>query len=110
MFITPAYAQAAGGAEPSLIIQLLPFVAMIGIFYFLLIRPQQKKVKQHQAKVGGVRKGDKIVTGGGLIGKVTKVLDDHELEVELAKGMKVRVVRHMISDVISKTGVVSDTK
>jgi len=108
MFITPAFAQAAGGGgEPSLIIQLLPFAAMIGIFYFLLIRPQQRKVKEHQAKVTGVRKGDKIVTGGGLIGKITKVIDDHELEVELTKGIKVRVVRNTISDVYSKTEPVS---
>lgn len=110
MFITPAYAQSAAGGEPSLIIQLLPFAAMIAIFYFLLIRPQQRKVKEHRAKVSSVRRGDTIVTGGGMIGKVTKVIDDGELEVEISKGMKVRIVRHTLSEVLSKTEPASSDK
>jgi preprotein translocase subunit YajC len=71
--------------------------------YFLLIRPQQKKVKDHQAMVAAVRRGDQIVTQGGLIGKVTKVKDDNEVEVELAEGVKVRVVKSTIAQVTSKT-------
>ena len=71
--------------------------------YFLLIRPQQKKVKEHQAMIGALRRGDEIVTAGGLIGKITKVKDDTEVEVELASGLKVRVVRPTIAQVRSKT-------
>ena len=71
--------------------------------YFLLIRPQQKKVKQHQAMVAAVRKGDQIVTAGGLIGKITKVNADNEVEVEISSGVKVKVVQHTISQVLNKT-------
>jgi preprotein translocase subunit YajC len=85
---------------------LAPFVPLLLIFaimYFLLIRPQQKKLKDHQAMVKALRRGDQVVTQGGLIGKVTKVKDDNELEVELAQGVKVRVVQSTISQVLSKT-------
>jgi preprotein translocase subunit YajC len=71
--------------------------------YFLMIRPQQKKVKQHQAMVAAVRKGDQIVTAGGLIGKITKVNADNEVEVEISSGVKVKVVQHTISQVLNKT-------
>jgi preprotein translocase subunit YajC len=71
--------------------------------YFLLIRPQQKKMKEHQALVAGLRRGDQVVTQGGLIGKVSKVKDDAEIEVEIAEGVKVRVVRQTITQVLSKT-------
>ncbi len=83
--------------------QFLPLILIFAIMYFLLIRPQQKKAKEHQAMVGAVRRGDQVVTQGGLIGKVTKVKDDNEIEVELAEGVKVRVVKSTISTVVSKT-------
>ncbi|MCE8009582.1 preprotein translocase subunit YajC [Aestuariivita sp.] len=83
--------------------QFLPLILIFLIMYFLLIRPQQKKVKEHQAMVEALRRGDQIVTQGGLIGKVTKVKDDGEIEVELAEGVKVRVVRSTVAQVINKT-------
>ncbi|MEY8831123.1 preprotein translocase subunit YajC [Sedimentitalea sp. XS_ASV28] len=83
--------------------QFLPLILIFAIMYFLLIRPQQKKVKQHQAMVEAVRRGDQIITQGGLIGKVVKVKDDNEVEVELAENVKVRVVKSTIANVISKT-------
>jgi len=103
MFVTPAYAQAAGAAGPSLLAQLPFFIAIFAIFYFLLIRPQQKKLKEHQAMVEAVRRGDQIVTQGGMVGKVTKVRDDGEVEVEIATGVNVRVIKHTIQTVRSKT-------
>lgn len=103
MFVTPAYAQAAGAAGPSLIAQLPFFIAIFAIFYFLLIRPQQKKLKEHQAMVEALRRGDQVVTQGGLVGKVTKVREDGEVEVEIASGVNVRVVKHTIQQVRSKT-------
>ena len=83
--------------------QFVPLILIFVIMYFLLIRPQQKKVKEHQAMVAALRRGDEVVTQGGLIGKITKVKDDAEVEVELAEGMKVRVVRATIAQVRSKT-------
>ncbi|WP_299428492.1 preprotein translocase subunit YajC [uncultured Shimia sp.] len=83
--------------------QFLPLILIFAIMYFLLIRPQQKKVKEHQAMVAAVRRGDQVVTQGGLIGKVSKVKDDNEVEVELAEGVKVRVVKSTIANVTSKT-------
>jgi preprotein translocase subunit YajC len=108
MFATPAYAQAAGGDAGSFVGALLPFVLIFAIMYFLLIRPQQKKMKEHKAMVDALRRGDKVVTQGGLIGKVTRVkegegTDFAELEVELAEGVRVRVVRSTIAQVLSKT-------
>ena len=91
------------------IAQFVPLILIFAIMYFLLIRPQQKKVKQHQAMVGAVRRGDQVVTQGGLIGKVTKVKEDNELEVEVADGVKVRVVQSTLADVRSKTEPASDT-
>jgi len=83
--------------------QFIPLILIFAIMYFLLIRPQQKKVKEHKAMVDALRRGDQVVTQGGLIGKVTKVKDDNEVEVELAEGVKVRVVRSTIAQVTSKT-------
>ncbi|WP_412554544.1 preprotein translocase subunit YajC [Shimia sp. MIT1388] len=83
--------------------QFLPLILIFVIMYFLLIRPQQKKMKEHQAMVAAVRRGDQVVTQGGLIGKVTKVKDDAEIEVELAENVKVRVVKSTIAQVTSKT-------
>lgn len=102
MFITPAYAQAAGGAA-SLASSLIPFVLIFGIMWLLLIRPQQKKAKEHRAMIENLRRGDHVITAGGLIGKVAKVKEDGEVEIEIADGVKVRVVRATISNVISKT-------
>jgi len=101
MFATPAYAQDAGAAGAFM--QFVPLILIFAIMYFLLIRPQQKKMKEHQKMVSELRRGDQVVTSGGLIGKVSKVKDDSELEVELAEGVKVRVVRNTISQVMSKT-------
>jgi preprotein translocase subunit YajC len=83
--------------------QFVPLILIFVIMYFLLIRPQQKKAKDHKAMVAALRRGDQIITSGGLIGKVIKVKDDHEVEVELSEGVKVRVVRHTIAQVTSKT-------
>ena len=101
MLISPAYAQAAGGGESGFV-ALLPLVLIFVVFYFLLIRPQQKKMKQHREMVSALRRGDKVVTAGGLIGQITKVVDDGEVQVELAENVRVRVMRHTISEVISK--------
>ncbi|WP_297768468.1 preprotein translocase subunit YajC [uncultured Roseovarius sp.] len=83
--------------------QFIPLILIFAIMYFLLIRPQQKKLKDHKAMVEALRRGDQIVTQGGLIGKVSKVKDENEIEVELAEGVKVRVVRGTIAQVLSKT-------
>ncbi|SLN57805.1 preprotein translocase subunit YajC [Aquimixticola soesokkakensis] len=100
--VTPAYAQAAGaGTNP--IMQFAPLIAIFAIMYFLMIRPQQKKAKEHKAMIEAVRRGDQVVTAGGLIGKVSKVKEDGELEVEIAEGIKVRVLKGTLANVISKT-------
>ena len=83
--------------------QFIPLILIFAIMYFLLIRPQQKKLKQHQAMVASLRRGDQVVTAGGLIGKVSKIKDDAEVEVELAEGVKDRVVRKTIGQVLNKT-------
>ncbi|AUJ63779.1 preprotein translocase subunit YajC [Aestuarium zhoushanense] len=82
---------------------IVPFILIFGIMYFLLIRPQQKKVKEHQAMVAALRRGDQVVTQGGIIGKVSKVKDDNEIEIEIAAGVNVRIVRSTIAQVVSKT-------
>jgi len=83
--------------------QFVPLILIFAIMYFLLIRPQQTKMKQHQAMVAALRRGDQVVTAGGLIGKVSKVKDEGEVEVELSDGVKVRVVRSTIAQVLNKT-------
>ena len=102
MLITPAYAQAAGGAGGAFT-SFIPLILIFGIMYFLLIRPQQKKVKEHQAMVDAVRRGDQVVTQGGIIGKISKVKEDGEVEIEIADGVKVRVVKSTLAQVVSKT-------
>jgi preprotein translocase subunit YajC len=101
MFASPAYASAgagsAGGAA-GFFVSMFPLVLIFIIFYFLLIRPQQRRMKQHQAMIGAVKKNDTAVTTGGLIGKVTRV-DEAEVELEIAAGVRVRVVKGMLSDV-----------
>lgn len=104
MLITSAHAQAAGGGGADMFTSLVPLVLIFGIFYFLLIRPQQKRAKEHRNLVDNLRRGDKVVTQGGIIGKVTKVKEgEEEVEVEIAKDVKVQVVRSTISTVLSKT-------
>ena len=103
MFVSPAFAQAGAAAGPGVFEAMLPLILIFVVFYFLLIRPQQKKMKDHQAMVAALRRGDQVVTQGGLIGKVSKVKDDNEVEVELAEGVKVRVVKSTIASVLSKT-------
>ncbi len=109
MFVTPAFAQAAGG-EGGGFEAFLPLILIFVVFYFLLIRPQQKKMKDHKATLSAIRRGDKVVTGGGIVGNVTKVVDDNEVMVEIADGVKVKVQRALISTVLSKTQPVADEK
>ncbi len=98
--ITPAFAQGAtGGGGGDVILQLVPFLLIFVIMYFLIIRPQQRRVREHQEMVKNVRRGDTVVTSGGIVGKVTKATDDPELEVEIADGVRVKLVRGMISEV-----------
>lgn len=89
--------------------QLVPLILIFAIMYFLLIRPQQKKAKEHQAMVKALRRGDQVVTQGGLIGKVVKVKEENELEVEIAEGVKVRVVQSTITQVLNKTEPAKDS-
>lgn len=102
MFVTPAYAQAAGGAGGAAFAQFIPLVLIFAIMYFLMIRPQQKRAKQHREMVAALKKGDQVVTQGGLIGKVVSARDD-ELEVEIAQGVRVRVIRSTVAQVVSAT-------
>lgn len=95
MFFTPAYAQSAGGFGG--MASLVPLILIFVIMYFLLIRPQQKKVKEHKAMVEALQRGDQIVTQGGVFGKITRLRDDNELEVEIADGVQVRVVRSTVA-------------
>jgi preprotein translocase subunit YajC len=102
MFASPAYAQAAGAAAPSggaaLLQTIIPFALIFVIFYFLMIRPQQKKMKEHREAINAVQRNDQIVTAGGLIAKVTKV-DEHEVEAEIAPNVKVKIVKGTIAEV-----------
>ena len=103
MFISPAYAQAGGGSGGGGLEALLPLILIFVVFYFLLIRPQQKKMKQHREMLTAIRRGDKVLTGGGIMGSVTKVDGDTEITVEIAKDVKVKVRRDLVSSVVSKT-------
>jgi len=97
MFVTPAYAQGVG-ASPDVFISILPFVLIFVVMYFLIIRPQRTQLKKRGEMLSAIRRGDTVVTGGGLVGKVTKVIDDNELEVDLG-GLKVTALRSTIADV-----------
>lgn len=110
MFITSAFAQGAPGlgGDGGMLMSLLPFVLIFVIMYFLILRPQQKRVKAHQEMVKNVRRGDTVVTSGGLVGKITKVVDDEQIEVEIADGVRIRQMRGMISDVRAKGEPVKD--
>ena len=108
MFISPAYAQAAGGGGSDMFVSLMPLILIFVVFWFLLIRPQQKKMKLHKSMVAALRRGDRVVTGGGLIGTVAKVTSDTEVMLDLAEGVRVRVLRHTIQEVMSKTEPAKD--
>jgi len=103
MFITPAYAQAATPGGGDMIASLLPLILIFVVFYFLLIRPQQKKAKQHRDMIANVRRGDRIVTGGGIVAKVVRLEGDKELAVEIAPDVRVRVLRSTVAEVLSKS-------
>lgn len=109
MIVTPAFAQAAGaGSGGDMLVSLLPFVLIFVIMYFLILRPQQKRAKQHQEMVKNMRRGDSVVTSGGLMGKITKVVDENEIEVEVADGVRVRQMRGMVAEVRAKGEPVKD--
>jgi preprotein translocase subunit YajC len=114
MFVTPAFAQAAGadpaGGFSDILVQLMPILLLVVIFWFLIFRPQQKRLKAQQAMLSAIRRGDTIVSTGGIIGKVTKAVDGEDLEVEIAQGIKVKLVRSMVADVRSKAEPVNDNK
>src|SRR5215470_15177337 len=108
MFISTAYAQTPGAGDGAFgmgggLMQFLPIVAIFVIFYFLLLRPQQRKAKEHKALLASVRRGDRVVTGGGILGLVTKVIDEHYVQVEIAEGVRVRVMKSTIADIPSRT-------
>jgi preprotein translocase subunit YajC len=107
MLISEAYAQATGGTT-DMLTSLLPLVLIFVVFYFLLIRPQQKKMKDHKAMIEAVRRGDIVTTAGGIIGKVLKVQDDGIVQVEIAEGVKVKVLKGTIGEVRAKGGDIDD--
>lgn len=113
MFATPAYAStagaAAGGGLTATLIQFLPFVLIFVLFWFLLIRPQQKRMKAHQAMVGALKRGDTVVLSNGMIGKVTRV-EDAEAMVEISQGVNVRVVKSMVAEVRNRTEIAANDK
>src|SRR5213083_3733960 len=102
MLISPAYAQGTGLMDQSALVQFLPLVIIFIVFYFLLIRPQQKKQKDHRTMLDALRRGDRVVTGGGIVGTVSKVVSPEEVEVDIAQNVRVRIVRSTISSVLSK--------
>ena len=108
MLISPAYAQTGGAPGGFDLISLMPLLLIFVVFYFLLIRPQQKKMKQHREMIGALKRGDRVLTAGGIIGSVVKI-EDAELLVEIAKDVRVRVARSTISDVLSKPQPAGET-
>src|SRR5262245_34724809 len=103
MFISQAWAQGAGaGGGSDFLVQLFPLLLIFVVFYFLLIRPQQSKMKAQREMLAGVKRGDRVVTGGGIIGLVTKVIGDNELQVELAEGVRVRIIKQTITDIVTR--------
>jgi preprotein translocase subunit YajC len=102
MLISPAYAQAAPGGGGDLFVSLMPLVLIFVVFYFLLIRPQQQKVKAHRQLIDNIKKGDQVVTAGGILGKVTRVEAENTVMVEIAPNVVVKVAKHTISDILNK--------
>ncbi|MEI6987158.1 MAG: preprotein translocase subunit YajC [Rhodospirillaceae bacterium] len=114
MFVSTAYAQAASTTGPSAqgmdFMSFLPLVLIFVVFYFLLIRPQQAKAKEHKAMIDGLRRGDRVVAAGGIIGTVTRVGTDDDVTVEIAEGVRIRVVRSTVTNVLAKTDPVRTGK
>lgn len=112
MFVTAAIAQEAGAVPTmgagDLLVQFAPILLLVVIFWFLIFRPQQKRMKAQQAMLAAITRGDTVVTSGGIIGKVTKAVDGEDLEVQIAEGVRVKIVRHMVTDVRSKSQPVND--
>jgi preprotein translocase subunit YajC len=102
MFISPAYAQSPTGGMGDLVNLLVPMLMVFVIFYFFMIRPQQQRMKQHRETIEAIRRGDTVVTSGGIVGKVTKVKDDGEIEVEIAENTRVRVIKSTVVEVRAK--------
>ncbi len=102
MLISEAWAQTASSGTGGIFVSLMPLVLIFAVFYFLLIRPQQKRQRVHREAIGAVVRGDKVLTGGGLFGTIVKIVDDNEVLVEIAEGVRVRVSRMTIQDVIAK--------
>jgi preprotein translocase subunit YajC len=102
MFITPAFAQTGGGSTNDILMSLLPFVMIFVIMYFLILRPQQKRVKAQQEMLGNLRRGDQVTLTGGVIGRITKVIDDSTLEIEIADNVRIRAARQFVAEVRSK--------
>ncbi|HKT20169.1 MAG TPA: preprotein translocase subunit YajC [Stellaceae bacterium] len=104
MLISPAFAQATGGGDSSsMLVQIAPLALIFVVFYFFLIRPQQQKAKQQRSMLDAIRRGDRVVTGGGVIGTVAKVVNNDEILVDIADNVRVRVVRSTVSQVLAKT-------
>ena len=114
MFVSPAFAQdagaPAGGGMMEIATSLMPILLLVVIFWLLIFRPQQKRLKAQQAMLASITRGDTVVTTGGIVGKVTKAVDGEDLEVEIAQGTRVKVVRTMVADVRSKSQPVNDNK
>ena len=114
MFVSPAFAQAAGapagGGIMEIATSLMPILLLVVIFWLLIFRPQQKRIKAQQAMLSAITRGDTVVTTGGIVGKVTKAVDGEDLEIEIAQGTRVKVVRTMVADVRSKSQPVNDNK
>src|ERR1700733_9196675 len=112
MFITPAFAQGLpfglSGDTNNMIVQFMPLILIIVIMYFLVLRPQQQRGQRHQEMVKALRRGDTVISNGGLVGKVTKIVDDDQVEVEIADGVRVRQMRSMVSEVRAKSEPVKD--
>ena len=102
LLVSPAYAQAATPGAGAAVAQFLPLILIFVIMYFLMIRPQQKKMRDLKAMIEAVRRGDQVVTGGGIVGLVTKVISDNEIQVEIAEGVRVRLVKQTITDIVSR--------
>lgn len=110
MFISPAFAQVPGiGGGSDMFLQLVPILLMFVIFYFLLFRPQQQKMKQHRAMIDAVKRNDTVVLSAGIVGKVTKTMDNGEIEVEIAPNTRVKVVKAMVADVRTKADPVKES-
>lgn len=108
MFMSEALAQTSAGGAGSDLVSFLPLIAIVVVFYFMLFRPQQQKAKKHKELLAGIRRGDRIVTSGGILGTVNKVINDSELQVEIAEGVRVRLLRATVTEILAKTEPAKD--